>query len=76
MKWKQNQRHRKTLVVTKEEKGGRGKRREVGICRCKLVYTGWRSNKVLLYSQGKYNQYPVINHNEKVYEEECIYMYN
>ena len=76
MKWKQNQRHRKTLVVTKEEKGGRGKRWEVGICRCKLVYTGWRSNKVLLYSQGKYNQYPVINHNEKVYEEECIYMYN
>ena len=66
----------KTLVATKEEKGGRGKMWEVAICRCKLVYIGWISNKVLLYSQGNYNQYLVINHNEKVYEEECIYMYN
>ena len=62
----------KTLVVTKEEKGGREKRWELGIC--KLVYIGWISNKVLLYSQGNHNQYPVINHNEIVYEEECTYI--
>ena len=64
----------KTLVVTKEEKGGREKRWELGICGCKLVYIGWISNKVLLYSQGNHNHYPVINHNEKVYEEDCIYI--
>ena len=29
-------------------------------------------NKVLLYSTGNYNQYPIINHNVKEYE---IYIY-
>ena len=33
-------------------------------------------NKALLYSTGNYIQYPVINHNGKEYEKECIYMYN
>ena len=28
------------------------------------------------YSTGNYIQYPVINHNGKEYEKECIYMYN
>ena len=42
------------------------------IFRCKLVYTGWINNKVLLYSTGNYIQYPVINQNGKEY----IYMYN
>ena len=32
---------------------------EVGINRCKLVYIEW-INKVLLYSTGKYIQYPMI----------------
>ena len=45
------------------------------IIRCKLVYTGWINNKVLLYSTGNYIQYPVINHNGKEYEKECIYIY-
>ena len=44
--------------------------------RCKLVHTEWINNKVLLYSTGNYIQYPVINHNGKEYEKECIYMYN
>ena len=25
---------------------------------------------------GNYIQYPVINHNGKEYEKECVYMYN
>ena len=33
-------------------------------------------NQVLLYSTGNYIQYPVINHNGKAYEKECVYMYN
>ena len=49
---------------------------EFGISRCKLLYIGWINNKVLLYSTGKYIQYPVINHHGKEYEKEGIYMYN
>ena len=52
--------------------GGGGEDWECGINRCKLVYTGWINNKVLLYSSGNYVQYPVINHNGKEYEKEYI----
>ena len=45
--------------------GGGGKDQEFGVSRCKLLYTGWINNKVLLYSTGNYIQYPVINHNGK-----------
>ena len=38
---------------------------EFGISRCKLVYIEWINNKVLLYSTGKYIQYPMINHTGK-----------
>ena len=38
---------------------------EFGISRCKLLYTEWINNKVLLYSTGNYIQYPVINHKGK-----------
>ena len=34
----------------------------------------WINNKVLLYSTGNYSQYPVINHNGKEKEKECIYI--
>ena len=47
-----------------------------GVSRCKLLYTGWINNKVLLYSTENYIQYPVINHNGKEYEKECVYVYN
>ena len=40
---------------------------EFGISRCKLIYRGWISNKILLCSTGNYIQYPVINHNGKEY---------
>ena len=49
---------------------------EFGISRCKLLYIEWISNKVLLYSTGKSIQYPVVNHNGKQYEKECVYVYN
>ena len=49
--------------------------REFVISRCKLLYRGWINIKVLLCSTGNYIQYPVINHNGKEYEKECIYIY-
>ena len=55
---------------------GRGLDWEFGINRCKLVYIEWINNRVLLYSTGNYTQYPMINHNEKEYENECIYTYD
>ena len=36
------------------------------------IYTGWINNKVLLNSTGNYIQHPVINHNGKEYEKQCI----
>ena len=48
---------------------------EFGTSRCKLLYIEWINNKVLLYNTGNYVQYPVINHNGKEYEKECIYIY-
>ena len=37
----------------------RGKDWEFGISRCKLLYIGWINSNVLLYSTGKYIQFPV-----------------
>ena len=53
------------LEVAKAGKGGRGIYWEFGTSRCKLLYTEWMNNKVLLYSIGNYIQYLVINHNGK-----------
>ena len=47
---------------------------EFGVSRCKLLYIEWINKKVLLYSTGKYIQYPVINHTGKEYEKD-IYIY-
>ena len=59
------------LAVAKAE--GRGEERiEFGVSRCKLAYTGWINNKVLLGNTEDYIQYPVINHNGIEYERECI----
>ena len=64
------------LVVAKGDGGGRGLLGSLGVSRCKLLYTGWINNKVLLYTAGNSSQYPVINHKVKDYKRECIYMYN
>ena len=65
------------LVVAKVvgEVGG-GMEWEFGVSRCKLLYTEWINNKVLLYSTENYIQYPMINHNGKEYLKKNIYMYN
>ena len=39
-----------------------------------LLYIEWINNRILLYSTGNCIQYPVINHNEKEFLKECIYM--
>lgn len=62
-------------MVVGVEVRGIGKDWELGISRCKLLYTEWINNKVLLYCTGNYIQYTVINHNEKNYEKDCIYVY-
>ena len=54
--------------------GGR-KEWEFGISRDKLLYIGWKNNKVILYSTGTYIQHSVTNHNGKEYEKEYIYVY-
>ena len=48
---------------------------EFGISICKLLHIECINNKVLLYNTGNYIQYPVVNHDGKEYEKECIYMY-
>ena len=55
---------------------GREWTRSLGFSRCKLLYREWIKNKVLLYSIVNSIQHLMINHNEKEYEKDCIYMYN
>ena len=61
-------------MVAKGEEAGGGMEWEAGVSRCRLLYIEWINNKVLLYSTGKYIQYPMINRNRKEYEKECVYM--
>ena len=60
MKQKQNQGHREETGGRQGQVGWRGLNWEFGISRCKWVYTEWINNTVLLYSTGKYIQYPMI----------------
>ena len=39
-------------VVAKEERDGGRKDWEFGVSRCKLLYTGWINNKMLLHRPG------------------------
>ena len=49
---------------------GGGMNCEFAISRCQLLYVERVNNEILLYYTGNYIQYPVINHNGKVF----IYM--
>ena len=60
------------LVVAKGEGGRGGLDWEFETSRWTLLHRKWISRKVILYSTGKYIQYPVINHNGKEYEKEYI----
>ena len=53
-------------MVAKEAGRGGGTDWEFGISRCKLLYTEWINNKVLLYSPGHSIQYLIINLNGKI----------
>ena len=53
-------------------RGWGGMEWEFRISRCKLLYTEWINNKVLLYSTGNNIQYSVINHNGKEYFKKHI----
>ena len=64
-KQKQTFRHREQTVVNKGEEDGEGMEWDFGISRCKLVYTEWMKNKVVLQSTGNSIQYLEINHNKK-----------
>ena len=61
-------------MVAKSEGVGGGMEWEVGVSRCKLLYTEWINNKVLLYSTETYIQYPMINRNGKEYLKKNIYI--
>ena len=65
---KQIHRHREQ---TRGCRSGRGMDWEFGVGRCKPLYREW-TDKVLLYSTGNSNKYPVIKYNGKEYEKECI----
>ena len=75
MKQKQINRHRTDLRLPRPRGGGRGMEWELGVSRCQLLYRKW-INKALLYSIGNYIQYPVINHDGKEHEKECVCMCN
>ena len=56
-------------------RGREGMDWELGISRCKVLHTGRINNEAPLYSAGDCTQYPVINHNGKEYEKECMYVW-
>ena len=53
------------MVAKREWKGEDWK---FEISRCKLLFLGRINNKVLMCSTGNYIQYPMINHNEKIFK--------
>ena len=48
---------------------------EFGNSRCKLLYIEWINNRALLHRTGNCIQHPVINHNGKEHETECVCTY-
>ena len=60
---KQKQTHREEICGCLVKRLGEGKEWEFGISKGNLLYIGWISNKVLLYSTGI--QYSKTSHNGK-----------
>ena len=75
-KQKQTHKLRKQTYGYQRGKVGRRDKLGVGINIYTLLYIKQVINKDLLYSTGNSIQYPVIKHNGKEYEKECICMYN
>ena len=61
------------MVANGEGVGG-GIEWEVGVSRCKLLYTECINNKVLLHSTDNYIQDPMINHNGKEHSKNNAYI--
>ena len=49
---------------------------ELEVGRCKLLQLEGITSKALINSTGNYTQYPVIKHNGKEYENECMCVCN
>ena len=73
---KQKQTHRYREQTCGFQGGGGGRDWEFEVSRCKLLHRKGINTKVLVHSTRDYIQYPVINHNGKEYEKECMQMYN
>ena len=61
-------RHRENTCGCQGRRVGQEKDWEFGVIRCKLFYAGWKDQKGLQYSTGKYMQYsekPIWEHNLK-----------
>ena len=71
---KQKQIHRHRNPAFSCQAAGRGMDWEFGIGRCKRLRFEWINHKVLMISTGDYIANPVINHNEKEYEKECMFV--
>ena len=59
---------------------GGGTEWEVGASRCKILYSEWINNEILLYKTENYIQDPMINHNGKEHSKTecvcvCVYIY-
>ena len=73
LKW--THRYREQACGCQGEGGGEEKDRGFGNSRCKVLYTGWKNHKVLLYDTGNYIQYLIISHNGKEYEKKNVHVY-
>ena len=62
-----------SLIHMKIEQLG-GMEEEVGVSSCKLLYTEWMINKVLLYGTKNYIQQPMINHNGEEFLRKNAYI--
>ena len=63
-----------SLLVAKGEEVERRVEWKAGVSRCKLLYTEWINNKVLLYSTENNIQCSMINSNWKEYIQNNVHI--